>query len=325
MDAAATRFVSSIVTILLLTSGVFAQNDPPSAELAVILAKWRAAVSEPERYEIRGQRIVYNEVFNTEKIADIVIQYEAPQTIRLEVQPIEVPKGMKSKRKGPTTGRPYKLESDQPHLILRNAREAIHCVPGTGRLLLSHDIPDEPPRPKLAQIVLKLPPPPATPVDLLRWSQELIVQVGEFYCDAAMKWLSESAQTFAERIQRSFLLAVIPESSLPSLYLIDAPGFHQQVDWTISKWTNQSIWLHCRPVPSDRNLYFEFTVILDPRTGRPKAQRIIDPSGNMETMIIFNGWSMHPTSLRFDFDRKQWDYEIFPVPPEFTLLEHRRK
>jgi hypothetical protein len=79
----------------------------------------------------------------------------------------------------------------------------------------------------------------------------------------------------------------IPERDIPSLFAVDAPGFISEVHWTVARRDDRTIMLRGRPKSGMlRDRYQEFSVILDLQTSRPLAQKTIDASGNLETVIL---------------------------------------
>src|SRR5262245_62153732 len=112
MDRTVDHFRHVWLTLFVwFASTASALAQPPSAELAAILGKWKRAVSEPERYEIRGHRIIYNDVFQCEKWASLQIQYEFPQRVRFMLEPMDVPDEAISRRRN-HAGRPFEVSSD---------------------------------------------------------------------------------------------------------------------------------------------------------------------------------------------------------------------
>jgi hypothetical protein len=290
MDAFRLRPVALLSVIFLTATPLQAQ--PPSAELASILGKWQLAVSEPRRYEIRGHRIVYNDVFETEKWSDITINYEAPHSIRFEIQPADIPAGIKSKRVSEQTGRAYRIEADGASLWLWMAGNCINGSPGTGRQIGMNSQTQ-------LQINQKLqnpdvPPPPAMPEDP--------PQVWSFF------WPLFS-----------------PEIRWPSLLAVDAPGFFDEFDWTVTHKANSTILFEGKPRPKKYRVHFQHLfVIVDKATGRPLAEKTIDPSGNISIVTTYEEWNLQPGPFRKDEDLRSWNYEEYSLPEELPVLKHRR-
>lgn len=320
------RLGSAFVLLLGLhgAARVMAQDRPADAELAAILAKWRTAVADLERFEIRGYRMVYNNVFETEKQANYVIHYESPQSIRLESQPIEVPQGRQSLRINRQTGQPYRIESDRASLWVWNHCEVIHYSPGTGQRISEELI--LPVQHEIRVNSKRGPPPPDLPEDPVGWWEELLNRMAEFYLAGFRQTCLPKNEGSWEQSWGLLGMLLHPEMQVPALFAADSPAFVEEMDWTIARRKEKSIIVSGKPRSvSNRDLFQQFDVLLDTITGRPLAQRTIEPSGNLETVIVFQEWNLMPKPFERSLRRKNWDYEVFPLPEDFSLLKHRRK
>lgn len=313
--------------LLLLTTavGMFplsaADAEPPlSAEQAVILGKWRRAVAGLERYQVRGQRMIYNHVFEVETWSDVVVDYEAPQSVRLHILPSEISKGARSHRINHKTGEPYRLEADTPSIWEWTADELVIYGPGTGHRIgpVTTSGEDSEGSVELTEVP-EVPQPPATPEAPLSPWQMLIG------CAISIPIYLVLLCAMGDASQWNIKFPLLPTLIFPSLFLVDTPSFDDDFDCSISRRPDQTIRIDCVPKSQEYRDYFQcFSVILDPETGRPKAQRMVDPSENVETVIIFSEWDTTPASP-LKIDRSQWDYEAFELPPEMAVLPHRQK
>lgn len=162
-----------------------------------------------------------------------------------------------------------------------------------------------------------------------------IMRVGEVYlqCVTGINWSDSNAtpastepSDFGRSIGLAFWFVLLPEHGFPSLFAADASGFSDEFDWTISRKTETTIRLDGSPrTQRHKEYYRQLSVILDRQTGRPLAQRTVDPSENFETVYVFTQWNTQPAQLKYHENLKRWDYEVLPLPPEFPLLQHRRK
>jgi hypothetical protein len=117
-----------------------------------------------------------------------------------------------------------------------------------------------------------------------------------------------------------------PENHMPALFAADAPKFRDEYDWEIYRKMPTAIWVRGEPTsPAGKQMLSELSVILDRETGRPRAQRTIDPSGNLEVVHTFKDWNFTPQASAVEFDPQHWDLEHFTYSPDFKPLSHRRK
>lgn len=306
------RFRSLLALLMSLTFfRTTAHAEPPSAELAAVLGKWQSAVSDLARYEVTGQRLIYNHVFEVQRCANFVVRYRQPDIVQIEIQPCDIAENDKSSRRT-RDGRRYRLESDSRHLWSWSDKEVLIGAPGTGRILQDLSDPPAASPPKVQPAALTETPPPL-------WV-ELILRAGEFFRSSMDQALATNAFSPWRGLHLAF-----PEFHVYALFAVDTQ-FKHEFDWQIVKRTPTTIWVRGLPRSSvTRDNYRELTVILDKVTGRPMAQRTIDPSENFETVHIFSNWNLTPRNTAFHFDRRQWDFEVFTYPPEFKLLSHRRK
>ncbi len=129
------RFRSLLALLMVLTFfRTTAYAHPPSAELAAVLGKWQAAISQLDRYELTGHRIIYERAFETQRDATFVIRYNGPNAMQIEMRQVEIVKGEKGPRRTPA-GNPYRLESETPSLWTWAEKELVFGVPGTGKIV----------------------------------------------------------------------------------------------------------------------------------------------------------------------------------------------
>ena len=116
-----------------------------------------------------------------------------------------------------------------------------------------------------------------------------------------------------------------PEIRWPSLFAVDDPGFFDEFDWIVSHKANSTILLDGRPRTKKHRAHFQHLyVIVDKTTGRPLADKITDPSGNISIVTIFKEWNLQPDPFRNDEDLRNWNYEEFALPEVLPMLKHRR-
>lgn len=271
---------------------VVAASEPPSAELAAAIGKWKNAVAGHQQFEITGQRIVYNDIFATEKWSNVKLQFQRPDRVRFEISPFHPEDHSKSSRRTSQTGELYRLEADYASLWMFSARSIRHCQPGTGRLLTSEreslelmqDEGDDP----------RIPPPPALPEDPPNFWRRLFQRPAG---PLGAAWFAR-------------------DSMLPSIFAIQQPDWADRFRWTLTHKSADEIRLNGFPQEeSERKQYQQISVLLDRKSGRPLAQRLISPGGNITQVMIFKHWSEKLSSAIDEFRPREWDVEEIPLLP----------
>lgn len=303
MDGWRHRIVCSLIAVVVV-SGVstpqIALGQRPSPEVTEILDRWKSAVAKLDRYEITGQSIVYNNVFDRQRVANFVIQYESPQSLRFDIHPIENP--LPSQRKNPRTRAPYKIETVDPSITIWRGEHSLRCVPGTGQMKKNSLIES-----RFAEVVSAAAPEPFSVDDLLLKSRPdamRIQPIGPF--------------------QQLYLAMFLPQEYLPSLFAVDAPEFFDQFEWKMTRLPNGVVRLDGTPTTTHgKELYLQLSVLIDAETGRPLAQKTVDFARTSESVYIFQKWNMEPANFDFDLKLQQYDYEFLALPPELVPLSHR--
>lgn len=99
---------------------------PLPEELEQLLKDWERESAKIERLVGKHERIVYNGVFEVEKIANGQFYYEAPDKGRIDLVGIEPKKGSKSKRINEKTGQSYRVEKDQQTKWICTGKEVLN-------------------------------------------------------------------------------------------------------------------------------------------------------------------------------------------------------
>lgn len=314
MDGSRRRLLYSSLVISLIAAPLpAADNEISHAELADLLAKWKATVANLDRFQIRGHRILANNVFETEKQASVTISYQAQKAIRMDLKPCEVKPGQISRRAN-RQQQPYRIEADSHWVFLWTPEEMQILRPGSGKLIggeaHAHWIDIRyskqtkgPPSPSL--------PEPLHVDDLAIFHPRLIFN----------QW----AEQFASNFAFAYWASRANQYCLPAIFAVDEPGFLESFDWSAVRRDNGTCRLTGRPKSTRfRDDYQSLSVILDEVTGRPRAQKIVAPAGTLETIYIFDSWDTEPNKLEFDVDHRKYDVELIPLPPESYLLPNRR-
>jgi TIGR03009 family protein len=212
---------------------------PLPEELEQLLKDWERESAKIEKLSGKHKRIVYNKVFEVEKIAEGQFYYEAPDKGRIDLVGIEPKKDEQSQRVNEKTGKPYRLEKEQQSKWICTGKEV---------LSINED----------AKEFEAFPLPPEL--------QGTNIIHGPLPFLFGMK---------AEEAKKRFALSFADED--------DPKKNNEKVVWLIAK---------PRQV-MDRDNFQEATIILDRERFLPLAVKLIDPSGNLETVYTFSKKELH--------------------------------
>ena len=205
--------------------------EPLPAELEKLLKQWEDASATIKTLSGEQTRIVYNRVFEVQRLARGEFFYEAPDKGRIDLKGIPIQEGQQSSRINPKTQTRYRLESDQESKWLCNGDEI---------LTIDED----------SKTVEAYPLPP----DLK----------GKNIIHGPLPFLFGMK---AEEAKRRFELSF----------------------YDTKKNTANEVWITAKPRQEmDRDNFQEATIQLDRKRFLPLAVRLIDPSGNVETVYIFD-------------------------------------
>lgn len=319
-------FLSQFATQLM------AQELPADADQAALFAKWKTAISEPTQLEISCERIEYNHVFDTETYSRLLIQYDAGKALQLGILPYEVGNS-RPHRTDPRKGIPYTVKSGEHSVWFWTTRELYFGKPGTGKLIAAPRSAESDTRSRID--VAEIPDPPAHPEEPIPELEKQFKSFGEWYLRLATGFAWKYPEAHSTSPSRETLFparkwfpwaAFLPEYTLPSLFAADTPTFLDDFDWKITYRDDGTVLLEGKSLDQKySNDFRSIAVILDPVTGRPQAQKTVDPSENVETVILFKKWRPLTTSLNWDAEERRWDYEAYPLPPEYRILSHRNR
>ncbi len=94
--------------------GADAQKRPAiSQDMLRVLQFWEKSSSRIKKLRGKHHRIILNHTFKTEMQSRGVFYYEGPDKGRMDIEPINIQDGAKSKRIDPTTNKPYMLDTDR--------------------------------------------------------------------------------------------------------------------------------------------------------------------------------------------------------------------
>ncbi|MFO0918208.1 MAG: hypothetical protein U0872_07830 [Planctomycetaceae bacterium] len=311
-----------VASFIGLVTSVRAE-PPDDAELTVAIQKWKKAVSEIDGYQIHGSRIIRDHVFETEKWSRVAVYYRENQWVRLDFEPFDIPQGTKSRRAKGSNGEFYEVVKEKPSIWLVQPHKIENYIPGTGQQLfettavpatsLEKSADADEPEARSILVPFEMPLP--------SW-QEMLVRAGILWRDTTRQWMAKQAKQASEKWGQYFGWVIIPEAGFPALFLVDMPGFEQDFDCTLSQLPMKEIRIDCVPrSPRWRDNFQSFSVILDAVSGRPTAQRTVDPSGRIETIVTFKAWSTEIVVPRIE--RSEWDFETFSLPRDVSILSHR--
>lgn len=213
--------------------------EPLPEELEQLLKDWERESAKIEKLVGKHQRIVYNKIFEVEKISNGQFYYEAPDKGRIDLVGMEPKKGSKSLRVNEKTGQAYRLEKDQQSRWICSGKEIMN-------------INDE------EKTVEAFPLPP----DLQ----------GQNIIHGPLPFLFGMK---AEEAKKRFALSFVDQKNPEK---------------------NNEKFVYIKAVPRqmmDKDNFQEATIKLDRERFLPMAVRLIDPSGNLETVYIFSAKDLH--------------------------------
>lgn len=212
---------------------------PLPEELEQLLKDWERVSAKVERLVGQHKRIVYNKIFEVEKISEGQFYYEAPDKGRIDLVGIEPEKKSKSQRVNEKTGQAYRIEKDQQTRWICSGKEIMN-------------INDE----EKTIEVFPLPP-------------EL---QGKNIIHGPLPFLFGMK---AEEAKKRFELSFVDQ---------DDPNKNNE----------KVVWIKAVPRQMvDKDNFQEATIKLDRERFLPLAVRLVDPSGNLETVYIFSAKDLH--------------------------------
>lgn len=317
MEVRRSRFYCLTLTLLIgvgVRSSPASDALPPSAELAAILSKWKSAVSDLDRYEIRGHRILVNGVFETERQASVTIRYQAQTAIQMDINPCDVVPGQASLRTNRLM-QSYRIEADDHLIFLWTPHEMQILRPGSGKRIDGELLSELVSRQKPARQNRPSSPSLPEPLD--------VDDLGIFDLRLIFAGWTDG---FASSLAVTYWASSVDCFLLPAIFAVDEPGFLESFNWSAVRRENGTYRLTGQPkMARVQDNYQSLSVIVDETTGRPTAQKTVDPSGNLETIYVFTSWDAEPKRLELDVDHRKYDFELIPFPADADLLPHRRK
>lgn len=213
--------------------------EPLPKELEQLLKDWERESAKVEKLSGKHKRIVYNKVFEVEKIAEGQFYYEAPDKGRIDLVGIEPKKDEKSQRLSEKTGKPWRLEKEQQTKWICTGKEILN-------------INEE-----------------AKTVEAFPLPQEL---QGTNIIHGPLPFLFGMK---AEEAKQRFAISYVDQEDP-------------------KKNNDKVVWLTAKPRQvMDRDNFQEATIILDRERFLPLAVKLVDPSGNLETVYTFSKKELH--------------------------------
>ncbi len=212
-----------------------------SPELKQILDDWEQHSSQIRSLHGKHTRFVYNKVFEIEKRSEGKWYLETPDKGRIDLVGKPPKKGEVSKRIGPQTGKPYRIEADREEMWICNG-------------------------------------------------EEIVIVNGE---------------------EKTYEIAPVPahlrgtnivNGPLPFLFGMKAADAQKRFAMTLLTNSKTSVRIEIVPLlESDRNNYKRAELILDKTRYLPTAVKLEDPSGNLETVYLFEILDVNNRSLKTKF------------------------
>jgi len=207
--------------------------EPLAPELEQILIEWEQESAKIKTLVGEHERIVYNSVFEVEKVAAGKFFYDSPDKGRIDIKGLEPKEGAVSKKTNPKTGQPYRLEADQETRWICTGKEIMN-INDAEKSFEMFPLPEE--------------------------LQGTNIIHGPLPFLFGMK---------ADEAKRRFEVAYVAEN--------DPRKNNEKV-----------VWLTAKPrQDADKENFQLATIILDRKRYLPLAVKLLDPSGNLETVYTF--------------------------------------
>lgn len=269
------RWLVAILVPLTLAPLVDCEAADTEGELRQVLEGWQDSLCGAERVQVRFRRYVYDRVFLTEKRASGSLLLEGPSRMRWDLQAEPLAGGKRTGSTDPLTGKRFDLHRDQTETWIWTETRVYQIDPEE-KYYTRFDAP-------IYDGWIWDEPRAAVRDDGARSRFDSCIPWPEFWA-----WLIQpDADELAERFE------------------ISEP-----------RRVGCRIWLALTPRrPEDAALFKSLYVILDADTGRLWAVKIIDPSGNTETVYVLSDVQRDPpqeTDL-FTPDLDGYDGAIIPA------------
>lgn len=99
------------------------QRKPISQDMLRVLQFWEKSSSRIKKLRGNHHRIILNHTYKTEMQSRGVFYYEGPDKGRMDIEPITIKEGAKSKRIDKKTNKPYDLITDRPEKWICNGKK----------------------------------------------------------------------------------------------------------------------------------------------------------------------------------------------------------